>query len=76
MGFADLAGLFLIILFIYFAGMTIMYDALRPMLANVFDYFGIVISDSMLSLVVIGIVAFFAIGLIVMAWRRYVPNFS
>lgn len=76
MGFADIAGLFLIILFVYFAGMHIMYDALRPMLANVLEYFGVILSDDMLSLATIGVVAICAIVLIVMAWRRYVPNFS
>ena len=76
MGIGDIAGLFLMVLFVYFAGMHIMYDALRPVLANVLEYCGVILSDDMLSLATVGLVGLAAILLIIMAWRRYVPNFS
>ena len=73
---ANLGALFLTFLFIYFAGMHLLYDGLRPLIASGLAYIGVGVTPMIVSACTIGLVVVVAVAAIGLLWKRTVPTYT
>lgn len=76
MSLGDFAGLLLLGFFVYFAALHTVFDALRPRLGQLLEYFGYTATPDQLSLMSIGVVTVIAIAAFVWIYKRFVPTFT